>query len=177
MIKAKEEFQVEKNNIGYVESSFTNEFGEEEVTPGSVLSFQTLKRDMKDSEIISELKIEECTLGDVLKTLQDAPESMKDGYSNIFYIKGHSRIVGVCWSGSRWGVSTWRRGGDVWGSGGRVFSSATTLSPSSTGSSETLTLPNSKYTEMVEWLYLNTGSQMSTDLRKSLIEKLKEVLK
>lgn len=124
--KVSEEFVKGKNDIGYVESSFTSEFGNEEIlSSGSILKFQKLSRDMKDSEIINELKIKECTMSDVLATIKNATEDMKDGYANIFYIKGHSRVVGVGWGGSYWSVGGWRRDDDRWGEGGRVFSPAT----------------------------------------------------
>lgn len=140
-MKAKDIFKVGENKIGYVDSSFTKEFGEEEITGGSVLKFQKLPRDMKDSEIISELKIEECTLGDVLQTLNNGLEEMKDGYYNIFYIKGHSRVVGVGWRGDEWDVGGWSRDGRRWHGGARVFSPATSDSGMvGPKSSETLSL-------------------------------------
>ena len=119
-IKFSSEFKVGKNNIGFISSFFLEEFGKEKLGTGSVLPFQTLKRSMDDSEIISELGIKECTLSDVLATLKSAPKEIKDGYWNIFYIKGHSRVVSVYWFSSSWHVSTWRRGGR-WGEGSRVF--------------------------------------------------------
>lgn len=140
-MKTKEEFVKGKNNIGYVWDSFIKEFGEDEIVPGSVLKPQKLSRDMQDSEILSEFSIQECTLGDVLETLKSATDDMKDGYSNIFYIKDHpSRVVGVFWRGGEWYVGGWGRGGDTWGVGVRVFSSATSPEKLSTLDSETLTL-------------------------------------
>ena len=119
-IKALDEFKQGKNNIGFVSSSFISEFGNNEIEKGSVIPFQILKKMMTDSEIIKELGVKECTLGDVLETLKSAPKEIKDGYWNIFYIKGHSRVVSVYWFSSSWHVSTWRRGGR-WGEGSRVF--------------------------------------------------------
>lgn len=125
MKKTSEEFAQRKNNIVYVSSSFTEEFGEDEILPGTVLKFTKLGKRMADSEILKEFNIQECTLGDVLATLNAAKEDMKDGYSNIFYIKGHSRVVHVHWSGGGWGVDVWFRGVVAWRGGYRVFSPAT----------------------------------------------------
>lgn len=141
-MKAKEIFKVGENNIGYVESSFLQEFGDEEITEGSVLRFDKLPRYMTDSEIIKEFNIQECTLGDVLATLKAAPEELKDGYWNIFYIKGHARVVLVRWYGSGWLVDVWGRDGNGWRAGIRVFSPATETRVLGTGSSDTLTLEN-----------------------------------
>ena len=138
--KASEEFMVGKHNIGYIWDSFKNEFGNDEVSPGKILSFQKLPRDMKDSEIISELGVQECTLGDVLTTLDAAGEEIKDGYWNIFYIKGHSRVVGVRWCDGEWLVRGWVRDDFSWFAGGRVFSPATGARSSSPKSSGSLTL-------------------------------------
>lgn len=145
MKKASEEFVKGKNNIGYVDNSFLNEFGNDELGlgQGKVLTFQKLTRTMTDSEIISELKIQECTVADILATMSAAPEDMKDGYYNIFYVKGHSRVVFVFWDVGRWGVVDWDRGGG-WGSGRRVFSPATGPSASELGSGS-MALP--KYCE------------------------------
>lgn len=125
--KVSDEFKKGENSIGYVDSSFTSEFGDKVITPGTVMQSVKLTKYMKDSEIIKEFNIQECTLGDVLATLNSATDDMKDGYSNIFYIKGHSRVVLVYWSdvGGLWGVFAWRRDDRDWVGGGRVFSPAT----------------------------------------------------
>ena len=140
-IKFSSEFKVGKNNIGFISSFFLEEFGKEKLGTGSVLPFQTLKRSMDDSEIISELGIKECTLSDVLATLKSAPKEIKDGYWNIFYIKGHSRVVYVGWDVSSWRVDTWVRG-SYWDGGERVFSPANEILTPSSSPSESLTLPN-----------------------------------
>ena len=146
MTKVKDEFIKNKNNIGYVDSDFTKEFGNDEITSRSVLKAQTLQRDMTDSDILREFKIEECTLGDVLETLKSATPDMKDGYSNIFYIKGHpSRVVDVDWCAfdGGWDVYAWRRDYGSWNEGERVFSPATSGPESSSAlGSETLALEN-----------------------------------
>lgn len=141
-MKAKETFKVGENKIGYVASSFLEEFGDEEVREGSMLKFDKLSRYMTDSEIIKEFGVQECTLGDVLATLKDASEELKDGYANIFYIKGHARVVNVYWFRSGWGVDDWGRGGRRWHAGRRVFSSATETHQLGTGSFDPLTLEN-----------------------------------
>lgn len=131
MKKVSDVFKVGENKIGWVDSSFTKEFGNDDMPDfGEVLKFQKLPRSMKDSEIISELGIQECTLGDVLATLNSATDNMKDGYWNIFYIKGHSRVVRVYWDAGRggWYVGGWYRDCYSWDEGRRVFSPATCLS-------------------------------------------------
>lgn len=134
MTKVKEEFVVGKNNIGWVDSDFSKEFGEDELTEGKVLKSQKLPRGMYDKEIISELGIQECTLGDVLKTIQEATPDIKDGNWNLFYIKGYpSHVVSVHWSDGEWDVDGWNRG-DGWVGGRRVFTPAT---PFESGASST----------------------------------------
>lgn len=150
--KASEEFVVGKHNIGYIWDSFKNEFSNDKLTPGKILSFQKLSRDMKDSEIISELGVQECTLGDVLATLDAATEDMKDGYWNIFYIKGRSRVVRVGWDAGRgeWSVNDWGRDDYSWSAGLRVFSPATGPQSSSSKSSDSLTLNLEKAIKIVK---------------------------
>lgn len=142
MKKASEEFIKGKNNIGYVDSSFTIEFGNDELGEGKVLTSQKLTRTMTDFEILSELKIQECTVADILATMNAASEDMKDGYSNLFYMKDHpSRVVRVRWHGGEWDVDAWGRE-DVWDSGGRVFSLATFGAIVSDLDSDSVTLPD-----------------------------------
>lgn len=139
MTKAKDVFVVGSNKIGWVDNSFTKEFGDDEMTPGIVLKFQKLTKGMSDSEIISELKIQECTLGDVLATINGATDDMRDGYANIFYVKGHSRVVRVYWVDGEWSVRVWDREA-WWRAGLRVFSPATENSTLGSGPDSTLTL-------------------------------------
>lgn len=140
MKKVSDVFKKGEHNIGYVDSSFTTEFGNDEISEGSLLSYTTLKRSMSDSKIIEEFNIQECTLSDVLRTMQEDQPPMKDGYANIFYIKGHSRVVSVSWDDGEWIVDDWGRVDDGWFAGGRVFSPATVSVTPSTQTSETLTL-------------------------------------
>lgn len=137
MKKAKDEFVVGKNSIGYVDSDFKREYEDVELpSSGSVLKLHKLGRSMNDSEIISEFKIEECTLADVLKTLKNATSEMKDGYSNLFYIQGNtSHTVVVFWDVRNWSVGAWDVDDYAWDGGTRVFSPATdTITPSSSPS-------------------------------------------
>ena len=123
--KASEEFQVGKHNIGWLDSDITKYHGDTEVSEGKVLTSHTLPRDMTDVEIMDELKVEECSLGDILATLDAATDEMKDGRANIFYPKGTSRVVRARWHGDVWVVRGWCRDGYGWFLGSRVFSPAT----------------------------------------------------
>lgn len=144
MKKVSDVFKVGENKIGWVDSDFTREYGNDAMPEFSaIIPFQKLTKSMKDSEIISELNIQECTLGDVIASINNATDDMKDGYTNIFYIKDHpSHVVGVYWRSDRgeWSVFGWRRDFSSWYGGGRVFSPVTVSGSVSTLSSETLTL-------------------------------------
>lgn len=138
-MKVKDEFIKGKNDIGYVDSNFTSEYGDEEFEVGSILKSNKLTRSMTDSEIIKEFGVQECTLGDIFITLKNATPEMKDGYSNLFYVKGHgSRVVSVRWGGDYWYVYGWGRGDGAWGGDRRVFSPATAAGLLSPQSSDTL---------------------------------------
>ncbi len=142
MNKVSEEFVAGKHNIGYVYESFKNKFYDEEIVPGKVLISQKLPRDMTDGEIFKEFKIEECSLGDILTTLDAATEEMKDGNWNIFYVGSH--VVHVHWSSAcgGWHVGGWYRGDDMWFEGFRVFTPATASAVLDFGTSDTLKLEN-----------------------------------
>lgn len=141
-MKVSEEFVVGKNNIGWVDSDFKNEYKDEEFEMGTVMKSTKLTKSMNDAEIIKEFGVEECTLGDVLATLNAATDDMKDGFSNLFYIKGHSsHVVRVYWYGGRWRVRAWDRRDISWYGGERVFSPATFVAkPLSTSTSDSLNL-------------------------------------
>lgn len=144
MKKVSDVFKVGQNNIGWVDNSFTKEFGEDEFsdTEPRLIPY-TLSKSMNDSEIIKEFNIQECSLGEVMAMMLNPSPEMKDGYYNIFYIKGHpSRVVDVSWISGRgeWGVRDWRRGGLDWAAGRRVFSPATEAGSISTMTSDSLTL-------------------------------------
>lgn len=107
----------------WVSSSFTDKFGNKDVTPANTVPpFKTLAKDMLDSEIQKELGATECTLGDIAAFLENPPEGANNGYANIFYLPGF--VVDVCWgAGSReWSVSDWPLDDYRWGAGRRVFS-------------------------------------------------------
>lgn len=153
--KASEVFKIGEHKIGYVSNSFISEFGNEDVFPGTELSFQKLPRNMNDSEIIKELGVQECTLGDILATIDSITDDMKDGWSNIFYVKGHSRVVFVHWVAvlGEWGVDAWLRGDDSWNAGFRVFSPAIDARFRSPGLSGALTFETlaHRIQELEEW--------------------------
>ncbi len=137
MNKVKEEFKEGKNGISYVNSDFIREYGNDDLTEGKVISFSKLPRIMNDTEIIKEFSIQECTLGDVLETITNTTPEMKDGYSNLFYIKGHpSHVVYVYRRAlfGGWGVGGWNRDFGTWNGGERVFSLATGALASELGS-------------------------------------------
>lgn len=143
MKKVKDEFVVGKNNIGYVDSTFTSEFGSDDLGEGKVLTFKKLGRNMYDTDIIKEFNVQECTMADVLATINAVTQDMKDGYSNIFYVKDHpSRVVGVRWYSGHggWFVGDWFRDDDAWRAVGRVFSPATDILNPSSGLSDSKTL-------------------------------------
>lgn len=107
----------------WVSSSFTEKFGNEDITAAKeVPSFKTLPRSMNDAEIRSELGIQECTLEDVAAFLENPPEGIDDGYANLFYVRG--LVLSVFWDGDRpgWGVYAYRLDGLRWFEGDRAFS-------------------------------------------------------
>lgn len=114
--------------IGYVSSDFVAEFGAPEVE-SEKFQFRSvdLPRSMKDSEILAEFKIEEITLNQLAYLLETGEGMLKNGYSNIFYIKGYpSKVLSVYWSSGygAWDVLCWSRG-EVWRVSRRVFSPET----------------------------------------------------
>ena len=124
-MKAKEIFAVGEHNIGWVSEFFQEQFADTLVESGVVLQSKTLLRNMTDDEIIKKFDVKECSLGDVLATLDAGTEEMKDGNYSFFYVG--SCVVFVCWDvdGRGWFVFAWERGVSRWGAGRRVFSPAT----------------------------------------------------
>lgn len=125
----------------YVSSSFTERFGNKDITPAKeVLPFQKLSRAMTDDQIEKELSVKKSTLADVAAFLKDPPKGCDDGNWNLFYVD--SFVVDVFWGswGGYWGVSTYERGDGEWYDGVRVFSPATEHFETSP-SSESLILP------------------------------------
>lgn len=138
-LQASEEFVVGKHGIGYVYSDFISQVGDVEFEQSSEVGrFQTLSRTMDDFQIEAELKPGNCTLGDVVAFMENAPEGCKDGYANLFYLAGC--VVCVYWyaGGREWGVSAWRRDGSRWHAGRRVFSPATDTGPVSAQPSDSV---------------------------------------
>lgn len=106
----------------WVSSSFNEKFGNEDIKPAkTVPAFKTLTKNMYDSEIKSELGIEECTLEDVAAFLKNPPEGTNDGYTNLFYVAGC--VVRVYWFSDdrEWSVHAWGLDGGHWSAGNRAF--------------------------------------------------------
>lgn len=142
-LKAKDEFKVGKHNIGWVSDFFKDNYGSESFEESAKMpTSQTLTKYMTDSEIQSELKPDECTLGDVLIFLENDTKEHRDGNWNIFYVG--TFVVGVFWNsrGGGWFVGTWYRDSRVWLTVTRVFSPATDPKTLGTKPSDTLILPN-----------------------------------
>lgn len=121
-----QEFQVGKHGIGWLDSDFKTHFDGQTFEPAAAApTFRKLGRNMKDSEIESELKPGYCTLGDVYAFLQNPPQGSKDGWGNLFYFP--QCVVNVRWDAgdAEWFVSSWQRGGGEWSAESRVFSPAT----------------------------------------------------
>lgn len=142
-LHASAEFKVGKHSIGWINSSFEEQFSDMVFHLKELPTFQKLPRAMNDAEIESELKPGFCKLGDILSFLDNAPPECKDGYANIFYTT--SFVVGVGWDSDAgaWYVHTWDRGGSRWRTDGRVFSPTTESSDTKDlvlEPSETLTL-------------------------------------
>lgn len=123
----------------WVSSSFTEKFGNGDITPAkTVPAFKTLERDMTNPEIGKELGVEECTLADIAAFLENPPQGTDDGYANLFYLAGY--VVNVPWNADdqRWYVDAWKLDDGHWRAGRRAFSSATDIR--SLGLDSTMTL-------------------------------------
>lgn len=134
-MEASKEFKVGKHGIGWVDSDFLKRFGEREFEQVAIPPrATTLPRLMSDSEIASEFKPGNCTIGDVLAVMESGEEKYKDGNFNIFYFP--ECVVSVYWyAGDReWRVGTWGRDGYGWYAGRRVFSPASDRPQSSSAS-------------------------------------------
>lgn len=123
----------------WVSSSFTEKFGNKDITPAkTVPGFRKLERNMYDTEIIKELGAQECTLEDVAAFLENPPEGCDDGYWNIFYVSGY--VVHVRWRGGdrEWFVLAWELDVDYWRAGRRAFSRNSPSEPLASSGSLTL---------------------------------------
>lgn len=95
-------FKEGKNNIGWIGLNFQENFGNSSFTIPQELKLESrkLERAMLDKEILDEFKPEESTLGELAYAIKN-DLLVKDGYSNIFYIKDDK---GVLWAvRARWG--------------------------------------------------------------------------
>ncbi len=147
-INFKDEFQVGKHKIGWMNSRFTDHFSGDKFEACSTPTFQKLPRGMSDATIEHELKPGMCGPADILAFLDNAPEECKDGYANLFYTPAF--VVSVRWVsfGGGWYVDTWDRDGHEWLGGSRVFSPATDRSVAK-NSSETLNLGDDPSAEKI----------------------------
>lgn len=111
-LKASKEFAVGKNGIVWIGSNFREHFGSMSFEESKeLLVSKTLERSMLDSEILSELKPEEVTLGDVLHGLKTLDKS---GW-HIFYVRDAQNAL--------WAVRAgWYSDGDGWNVGARSVS-------------------------------------------------------
>jgi len=118
-----------------VGDNFKQWFGDMKVPahPGSTLTFHTLARNTKDSEILAALGGEESaetSLSEIwwLMTQQGRGQPgtlLTDGKANIFYVWDTNKVlraVFVIYDDNGWGVDAVGIGRDDWGSGRRVFS-------------------------------------------------------
>lgn len=134
-------FVAGKNNIRWIDSDFTKEFGDhdlkliEDFEP----QIRKLKKYMTLKQMQDEFKPEEVTISDLVHILKTSDKLLKDGYVNIFLIKGSKWAVRARWRGGGWVVYASSVGSPrEWGGGIRVLSREflvaenKTLSPSDT---------------------------------------------
>lgn len=102
-LHVKDEFKVGKNNIGWVGSKFTEVFGHMSFTPLTfIMTNRKLEKSMNDTDILSMLKPQAVSLGDVLYALSYLD---KKGWY-IFYVndtKGTLWAVDARWYSGRRG--------------------------------------------------------------------------
>lgn len=118
-------FQINKNNITYINLNFKEWFGDMTFTKSkkfTPLISKKLHRNMNDKEILGELKPEKVSLADVSDTIQTLDRAVWA----LFYVKdvnGVLRTVRVFWRGDGWHVFA-NSVGDIraWYAGYRVFS-------------------------------------------------------
>ena len=113
-MKTKDHFKVGELNIGWVSPSFLTNVPDG-FSMGSVLGYTLTK----ESGSVSDTS--QCTLGDIIATLDAATPEMKDGWGN-FFLCG-SVLVHVLWDVAyqMWCVYDWDPDNDVL-AGRRVFS-------------------------------------------------------
>lgn len=139
-MKANKYFVTGKNNINWVDSDFTKEFGDHtiELVEDFEPQIRKLEKYMTLKHMQEELKPEEITINDLVHILKTSDKLIKDGYPNIFFIKDSKCAVSVSWSSDGWSVYAPSVEHPVgWNAGGRVLSrdfdtENKTLSPSDT---------------------------------------------
>lgn len=131
--------QIETKQGLWVSSSFTEKFGNKDITPAkTVPAFRKLERNMYYSEIQKKLGVQECTLEDVAAFLENPPEGCDDDYADLFYVAGC--VVYVDWYGvgREWSVNAWGLDGDYRRAGVRAFSRNSPSEPLASSGSLTL---------------------------------------
>lgn len=155
-MKTQEFFKIGNNDIGWINSDFLDNFSDIDFTiPVECnLKSKTLSRPMNDKEILTELKPQESTLGELAYSIENNKISRDDKW-NIFYIrdkKNNPWAVRVRWySDSRdWYVRAYSvSNANPWGAGGRVFSRDWNFEPS-----EPLKISSSEPLKIIEIEYL-----------------------
>lgn len=172
--------KIETNEGLWVSSSFTERFGNKDITPAkNVSSFNKLEKYMTDSEIQKELGIQESTLEDVAAFLKNPPEGCDNGYWNIFYVAGC--VVLVSWNSDdrEWSVNAWDLDDDRWYAGDRAFgcnSPSEALSSSDLSPSDSLTLGLFKKTSEI-YKHLENSVEIKVTDGKITIQKENGALK
>jgi len=84
-----------KNNIDYVGNQFLKVFGkmEFEIPKKLKLKIKVLEKDMNNKEILAEFRPKESTLGELVWAMKNEERMLRNGYSNIFYIRDKEKIL------------------------------------------------------------------------------------
>lgn len=105
-MKTSKYFVTGKNNINWVDSDFTKEFGDHtiELVEDFEPQIRKLEKYMTLKQMQNEFKPEEITISDLVHILKTSDKLLKDGCANIFFIKGSKWAVDVLWGSDGWGV-------------------------------------------------------------------------
>lgn len=105
-MKTSKYFVADKNNIGWVDPDFTKEFGDHtiELVEDFEPQIRKLEKYMTLKQMQEEFRPEEITISDLVHILKTSDKLLKDGYANIFFIKGSRWAVYVGWNGDVWNV-------------------------------------------------------------------------
>ena len=121
--------QINKNNIKYLGDKFKAHFSYDFTVPKKLkLTHKVLEKSMLDKEILEEFKPKESTLGEFAWALKNEKAMLKNGWSNIFYIRDKDNnlwAVRACWNdfGGGWLVDAASVSGPVeWLAGRQVVS-------------------------------------------------------